>query len=206
MTQEKLICEVRADLENTNPRTEIKKYGLVLLKNHHQQIEKEHYLKYRNMIAKLSWKCSTYYSIPFDEVMSEGNLVYCTYLQKYAQNRYSCSFSTFLYRNLANKLKWYCRRQLKRRHINEDIEKLSLAEVKQENSYESLCVFKSSLKKQSQEIIDMIQDQDSLFEFYRTQDKLTMQSITKYLTQQGWKKSEIQNSFAEIRRELKTIC
>lgn len=65
------------------------------------------YTDYVDMIKSRANKLSEKYHIPFDELVSEGNLIYCECLNNYDITK--ASFSTYLYSMLAYGMSDYCR-------------------------------------------------------------------------------------------------
>jgi len=61
---------------------------------------------YVNMVRKRAWYYSRIYKMDYDEVESQGFLIYCMSLKTYESKK--ASFSTFLYRNLSGRLRDYC--------------------------------------------------------------------------------------------------
>ena len=71
------------------------------------------YTDYVDMIKSRANKLSEKYQIPFDELVSEGNLIYCECLNNYDITK--ASFSTYLYSMLAYGMSDYCRYYQSRR-------------------------------------------------------------------------------------------
>ena len=63
--------------------------------------------KYVNMIRKLAWKYANKFRIDYEELESEGFVIYCECLEGYDERK--GKFSTYLYNSLNMKLGNYCR-------------------------------------------------------------------------------------------------
>jgi hypothetical protein len=200
MNLPQLIDQTDQDLQQAKPKTNIRKYGLHLLKTHHERIRKNHYLQYKKMIQKVASFYSRKYRMPLEELMAEGNLIYYEYFKKYSAHDYNCKFSTFLYNNLRNKLSFYCRKSLKRKLINHEIEQIENAKAKTE--FEKKVIFDCSISQKSKEVVELITQYNESFAFYLDNGKPTQGNIRQYLVDNGWKNKEVNQSFAEIKQML----
>lgn len=61
--------------------------------------------KYLDMVRSVSWKISKKYNLDYDEIESQGFLIYCLAVENYDISK--ASFSTHLYINLNGRLKDY---------------------------------------------------------------------------------------------------
>ena len=75
--------------------------------------QNEHYLKYENLLNKLSWSFHNTTGLPFEDLKDEAVMAYCETVNKYREDK-GC-FSTVLYINTLNALRNHAA-YIKRRH------------------------------------------------------------------------------------------
>ncbi len=81
----------------------------------------EHYLKYENMINSACHKLTSIFSMYFDDLKCEGNLIYVKACGSY--NDSLATFSTYLYKKLYSDLYKYCKKEQEARNMcYEDIQ------------------------------------------------------------------------------------
>jgi DNA-directed RNA polymerase specialized sigma24 family protein len=71
--------------------------------------DKPSFQNYKMMIAKKAWKYSTMYTIEFEELVCEGNLIFVKATKAFNNN--GTKFSTFLWRCLENGLSSFCKQE-----------------------------------------------------------------------------------------------
>lgn len=107
------------------------------------------YEDYANMIKKKARDFSKSYNVPYEELYSEGNLIYCECLENF--DILKASFSTFFYMTLNFKLSDFCK------HYNKQIDE-SLHDVLNgnesddeldENNSKCLCCYDNSVSEQN---------------------------------------------------------
>jgi len=167
------------------------------------------YLKYQNMIAKKAWQWSNRTGWDFEDVMAEGNLVFCQSMATY--NPALSAFSTYLfnslqmhYGNMYNKMKVQ-----KRSGFLTDFDDLKSSDG---FNPEQQIIFQDMLEKLNDDakvIINAILDApEDLIKTARKPNgkyKLSRSILATYFKDcRGWAVNRIWNAFADIQDVLAT--
>ena len=165
------------------------------------------YKTYKNLIRKQAWEVAKQYHYDFDELLSEGNLIYVEAQKRYNKNK--SKFSTYLTADLNYRLVIYIKKHKKESiSINDYLEedKLDVNKIKtimenkiySEDKIISIMEFYDTaineLSNNAREILYCIISSDS-------GRKPAYRSVLKYYHYYlGWKRKQIEAAWNEIRK------
>ncbi len=148
----------------------------------------ENYLNYKNLIYKIAWqKKKKNPLIEIDDLISEGNIIYCKCLKNY--NNLNVKFSTYLYSCLNHGLKNF---------IKEERKFLKVSDIENNNIkyFQDFSFFE--LSENSKLILDELQNTP-----LTKTNTIRKMNLKKHIRKKfNLKHIEISNSFAEIKECL----
>ena len=154
------------------------------------------YLKYKPTLDILVNKFTKKYSIEKDELFSISNLIYCRAFQKQKDNLKD--FHKILNKSMTNSFI----SQLIHNKIRQEtiVKKLERKRLRRYYTINNLRLF---LSEEANIIIDIIEKAPD--EIFSNKNKITKQTLTKYLRNYGWDWKIIRITFDEIALALREV-
>lgn len=163
-------------------------------------MDKIEYENYKNMIYKQAYKIHCISGKDKDDLISQGNLIFCECLNRYKEEK-KVSFGTYLFLNLYYGLFRYVKSLEEYPQVDIDIGVTY--------NFEKVVEFKDelyNLSNKSKEIINLIfnfpEKVTGSFGNNSWKYKITKKSIYYFLINQNWGHTQIINAFKEIKNIL----
>ena len=156
------------------------------------------YKKYEDMINKIShWhnKHNRTAGITFEDIKSQGNLIYCECVEKY--DKHKSKFSTYLHICLYRKLNNYIKKERKQIQLKKEL-------IKIKRSYYISNVFRFfTMTDEMNEVVSVILNlNQGIFCAGKIYKKISKLMIKRILWSRGWSDARIKSSFQEIKLNL----
>ena len=182
---------------------------MVRMKDADGVITNELYLKYEKLLNERCWSFFKTTGIPFEDLKSEANLIFCNSVGKFEPYR-GFKFSTFLHWTLTNGLGNYVAKEFRAARFNgkpvcpnlainlpTQFDALSVDSIIKTLSQEAQAVF-DILVSCPQELSDMVVQSSSAPCQIR-------KGLRKYLDRLGWPKKKIRQTEMELRAAISLL-
>ena len=175
------------------------------------------YLEVRPMIGYWSWHYHRLTGIEHDELMAQGNLIYCECYDKYDEDR-GAAFSSYLYSALDHGLSNWCRdRQRQVNELNGVVDQIiDHHHARSDRFVERLLIHEavSQLSEEAKQVLDIIFTRQSTRRLresrggsWQWKDKpITRMQLRRYLIEhKKWSRPKVKHYFYEIESMLASI-
>ena len=176
----------------------------------------EEFEKYRKLIIARAWKWHGLTGVPFDDLQSEGTLIFMKCLHAFKEEE-GTSFMTYFYTSLDHGLARFATDQqyefctaLETEFVNEEEEVIKDTNLIYHDPILERAALKEAICKMSSEaksvVMLVLYSPSELVPFYKTDGITGMRiAIRRYLKSVGWKKKTVNFVFREIREALNTL-
>ena len=155
---------------------------------------------YKLIIFKLAHSFHRSTGLDFDDLVAQGNLIFCQVQHKYkAKNK--ARFSTYFYRCLVNRLIKYSKKQVVHHKLcsHKPVEEHHY--LKSKNTKHNFVVRKLDLSKEAKQVIEVLLNSPQ--EFFTLTELEKVVEVRRKLYQKfrclGWQRSKVLQVFAEIK-------
>lgn len=166
------------------------------------------YKDYEKMIVQRAWKWKAKTGQDIEDLIAEGNLVFCNCLQNY--NHEKSAFGTFLYNslqihygNLANTSRY---QKTYNPHNSVSFDEERLLPNFYPGDAEEITIFRQlieSLSSDAKEVVKAVFETPLEIISEMGVTKITKYALQKYFARKGWKIKRIWTAFGEIQKEVK---
>lgn len=170
----------------------------------------EDYKNYKSLINKIAYNYHKQFKIDYEELKSEGNLIFVNALKMYNEKTPKCAFSNFVYGYLKSYLFEFCRKEMQQNKIADAYkQKITNSNfVTIENSYNIIVTQNNELNDifltficATNEVKEMIttifKAPVELLDIEKS-NKITKNKLYKFYKKQGWGHTKIKRTFAQI--------